>query len=181
VNFTSTLPVAPLVLVPHRPDALDHQHDVVGTAEVLDVEARPGAGAASRGESEALAARAGHRHGAAFLDLCAFRRRASARFFWRLLHGRARRGLQRLLIRQRHGHLGRLGRWRRHGCALRQFLGLHLLLHGTSAHRREAAVARAFAGARKRNGHDDRRGSGLRQQMSGREQDDGRQCDVDAD
>src|SRR4029078_4382773 len=48
-----------LALDPRPADALDHREEVVGTAEVGDVERRSGAGAAAARQSEAHAARTG--------------------------------------------------------------------------------------------------------------------------
>ena len=63
------------VLVPGAADALDHLDDVFRTAEIGHVERRARAGSAAGREPEALSARAGLGHGAAF---DAPRRRASA-------------------------------------------------------------------------------------------------------
>ena len=89
------VPPTSVCCTPVAADAVDHLDEIVGAAEVRDVERRTRPRAAAGRQAEALAARAGFRDRAAGTRFRTVRRRPAPRLVRRLLHRRAAGALSR--------------------------------------------------------------------------------------
>jgi len=136
------------------PVALDfghHQRDVVGTAEIRDVEPRSRARPSTGGEPEPQAAGARVGYGVSGPDFFASGWRLAARLGRRLRGRRCRLdGLRRLGGRLGRDHFGNRRGRRPDGFTHRRRFRR---LNGASGHRRQAARLRPLAGAGQRDRH----------------------------